>query len=300
MTATLAGILVERCALRWDTTIGQTFPEFAGSMDPSYTSATLANLLSHRSGLPADNNLSFEQGVIWSAMKFGDGDLASRRMTGVEFGLKQKPVGAPGEKFAYSNLGYTIAGVMLERAAGDTYENLMQKEIFAPLAITSAGWGPPGTPDAVTQPFGHDRTDDGWSPVAPDSPAADNPGAVAPCGTLHISIVDWAKFIAAHARAGKGDLLASPRIFHVLHTPVGDSYALGWIVTARPWAPGPILTHNGSNSHWFAAVWVAPENQSAYLAVCNAANDAAMTACDQAISSMILDPPHPRAPSVPE
>lgn len=291
MTATLAGILVEKGALRWETTIGQTIPELANEMDPSYKDATLKQLLSHRSGLPSDREPTFEQGLIWSAMKFGNGDLASRRMTGVKFGLKQKPIGAPGETYAYSNLGYTIAGVMLERAAGDTYENLMAKEIFGPLGMTTAGWGPPGVADAVAQPFGHDRIDGAFVPVSPDSPAADNPAAIAPAGTLHLSILDWARFIAAHTRAGAGDLLASPRIFTVLHTSLGDDYALGWVVTQRPWATGNVLMHNGTNGHWIAFVWASPEDGTAFLAACNAADSRGAAACDQAITSLILNPP---------
>jgi len=58
--------------------------------------------------------------------------------------LAEKPKYPPGQKYAYSNVGYTIAGAMAEKVAGDTWEDLMKREVFEPLKITEAGFGRPG------------------------------------------------------------------------------------------------------------------------------------------------------------
>lgn len=293
MTATLAGILVEQGRITWDATIAQAFPELADEMKESYRAATLKDLLSHRSGIPEDRNPNAAQMAIWNAMRTAGDSLAERRMVGVRMGLLQEPVGLPGATFAYSNLGYTIAGVMLERAAGAAYEQLMADHLFTPLGMSSAGWGAPGTPNELTQPCGHSRTLRGYQPVSFDAPVNDNPAAIAPAGTCHASIVDWGRFIAAHVRDGADGLLATKDTFQTLHTALGDDYALGWIVTHRPWSKGPVLMHAGSNGLWFAIAWVAPEEDMAFIAMCNAADQKATLACDAAVSSLILDPPAP-------
>jgi len=70
--------------------------------------------------------------------------------------LAEKPKYPPGQKYAYSNVGYTIAGAMAEKVAGDTWEDLMKREVFEPLKITEAGFGPPRSTDkTLEQPRGH-------------------------------------------------------------------------------------------------------------------------------------------------
>lgn len=64
-------------------------------------------------------------------------------------------------------------------------------------------------------------------------------------------------------------------------------YAGGFIVTSRPWAGGLALTHTGSNTTWYATVWIAPNNGTAYLAAFNAGGDAVAVAADEAIAKMI-------------
>ena len=78
--------------------------------------------------------------------------------------LAEKPAYPPGEKYAYSNVGYTIAGAMAEKATGATWEDLVKREVFEPLELTGAGFGPPKSPDeTLEQPRGHRRSSAGKS-----------------------------------------------------------------------------------------------------------------------------------------
>ena len=80
----------------------------------------------------------------------------------------------------------------------------------------------------------------------------------------------------------------SPATLNDLHTPPdGADYALGWGVAKRPWAPGPIATHNGSNTMWFCVAWLAPDKGFAVLAATNQGGDKAAKACDQASAALI-------------
>jgi hypothetical protein len=65
-------------------------------------------------------------------------------------------------------------------------------------------------------------------------------------------------------------------------------------VTKRPWADGPdedkegfVLTHAGSNTMWFAVVWVAPERDMAMLACTNIAGEGGPKASDEAIQAVM-------------
>jgi CubicO group peptidase (beta-lactamase class C family) len=55
--------------------------------------------------------------------------------------LKDKPLEfAPAEKFAYSNSGYYVLGMIIERASGRTYADFLQANIFTPLAMNHTGY----------------------------------------------------------------------------------------------------------------------------------------------------------------
>ena len=58
--------------------------------------------------------------------------------------LKTKPLDfKPGEKFSYSNSGYYIAGYIIERVSGKTYEAFLQENIFKPLGMLDTGYDDP-------------------------------------------------------------------------------------------------------------------------------------------------------------
>jgi CubicO group peptidase (beta-lactamase class C family) len=61
--------------------------------------------------------------------------------------LRDEPVALPGTKFSYSNLGFVVARWIAERATGMSYEDLMRREVFAPLGITSEGREFPPVPN---------------------------------------------------------------------------------------------------------------------------------------------------------
>jgi CubicO group peptidase (beta-lactamase class C family) len=197
--------------------------------------------------------------------------------------LARAPEAKPGERFLYSNAGYMIAGAIAERAGGAAFEELLTKELFAPLGMASAGFGAPGDEQAADQPWGHRRRGDALEPVF-----RDNPPAMAPAGTVHCSLRDWAKFAALHLGVPTGDAgpLLSAKTLAELHAPpAGGDYALGWGVTKRPWAPGPVLTHSGSNTMWFCVAWLAPEPKFGVLVACNQGD--ASKACDAVAAACV-------------
>jgi len=284
MTATLCAILVQQGKLKWDSTIGEVFADQRDKIKPEWHKVTLEQLLRHRSGLPDDT----VPDATFLRVRALSGPMLKQRRQFIELVLSQNQTTAPGVKYQYSNAGYVLAGAMCERVTGKTWEDLMREMLFKPLAMTTAGFGPPGSAKAVDQPCGHFESGEKLAPMPPGSPLADNPAVMGPCGTVHCSLPDWAKFAALHLRGEKGkDPLLPDEVFRKLHTPTDGDYAYGWIVTKRGWAGGTVLTHSGSNTLWLAVIWVAPKLDTAYLAATNVGPNKGFEACDDAIGKLI-------------
>lgn len=283
MTATLCAILVEEGSLAWDSKVLDLFPELRDSADASWREVTLERLLTQTAGAPRDLHKDGLWGRLWQR----EGTPTEQRLQLLREVLTLKTDHEPGSAFLYSNTNFAIAGAMAERATGKPWEDLMQTRIFAPLGITTAGFGAPGAGDTPDQPWGH--TGDGTA--QPPGPNADNPPAIGPGGTAHMSLADWGRYIAAHL-AGETEgraLLITPGSYTRLHAPALGSYASGWAVGKRPWAgpTGRVLTHSGSNTMWFCVVWMAPDKDMAVLVACNRGGDKAAKAADAIAASMV-------------
>ena len=276
MTSTLIAKLVENHQLRWDVTLGQVFPELAAGMNPAFRSVTLLQLLSHRAGLPP--NLDYA--------RFETGDVRALRLRAVREETAKAPANEPGSTFLYSNLGYIIAGAVVEKITGQTWEQAMTRELFAPLHMDSAGFGGTGTPGQIDQPWPHGS--DG-TPAPENGPDADNPPVLGPAGRVHATIQDWALFVQDQLRGDRGEpALLSPESYQRLHTPpAGGDYALGWICADRSWAGGKALNHVGDNTMNCANVWIAPHRNFAILVCTDEGGPEAFKATDAAMSALI-------------
>jgi CubicO group peptidase (beta-lactamase class C family) len=153
MTATLAALMVDRQQLSWDTPLFEAFPKLAEEADAGWGKATLGMFVTNTSGTPGGLDRDGLWGRLWNT---NEPPAEARRMliAGV---TKFPPVAEPGTKFEYANGGFAIAGAMMERMAGLPYEELLRRELFEPLGITSAGFAAPGVPGVTAQPMGHTK-----------------------------------------------------------------------------------------------------------------------------------------------
>ena len=274
MTATLLAELVEQNKLSWESTIGEVFPKLKSKLHADFRKVTLSQLLTHRAGLPAD-------GPWW---KLGQGSRVKQREALLIEILGKPPIHPPGTKHLYSNVGYVVAGHMAEQVTGKSWEDLITAKLFKPLKMSTAGFGIPGHIGKVDQPWGHQLVSGSQKAVQ-----FDNDPALGPAGTVHCSLLDWSRFVTMHLQGARGSSeFLTADTFKTLHTPaVGDDYAYGWIIAPRTWASGVALTHSGSNTLWYATVWMAPARNVAFLVVTNQGGDAAREACDAATVSLI-------------
>ncbi len=254
-TATLFARMVQTGKIRWDSKLGKHL----SGVPEHYRTLTAFELLSHHGGLPANPPL----GDLLALPRTEQDPRVSRRRYAAS-AMVQAPLAKPQTRFSYSNVGYVLAAIMLENATGQSWEQLIRREVLGPLGLKSAGFGPPGSPRIIDQPRGHVE----GAPVY-----MDNPVAMAPAGALHLSQSDLLKYLAAHRNKPK---FLRPDLWMDLHSPrFGSAYALGWFV-----GKGGELWHNGSNTAWYAEVMVEPAG-GLVGASCN--NDTALTSRPRAL-----------------
>lgn len=281
MTASVVAMLVEDGLLGWHTTIGEVLPEIP--MKAAWRNVTVGELLVHRGGAPHEPPRH-----LWKEACAQQGTPSEQRLAFVSGILADEPEKPPGTKWIYSDAGYSIVGVIMERVTGRAWEDLMRERLFEPLGMKSAGFGPPATPGKVDQPWGH-RGDEAPFKAVPPGPDADNPPAIGPAGTVHCSIADFARYTAWHVAGERGEgWLLEYNSFHKLHQPSdGQTYGMGWCNLPRRWAGGTALTHTGENTMFFAVMWLGPGADTAFVAATNCDGYDAHDACDDAIRNLI-------------
>ena len=284
MTATLAATFVEEGKLKWETTVDEILGLDIKIPDEA-KGITLYMLVSNRSGIPGT-----PPPKIWSKawMLNREPNIKKRRLAFAESMLSVDLEFEPGTKYAYSNSGFIVAGAMLAKVGGKSWEELITERVFEPLGMESAGFGGAASEGKEDQPWGHKSTRRSQEP----GPKDDNPDVVGPAGTVHASLGDLAKYVRMHATHEVGPVLKKTETFEFLQSIAEENdgkYACGWIVLERGWAQGPALMHNGSNTMNYCVIWMAPKRKFAAIAVSNIGPDEAAMAADQAVSKIAME-----------
>ncbi|MEZ4325857.1 MAG: serine hydrolase domain-containing protein [Polyangiales bacterium] len=270
MTAALAATAVDEGALSWTSTLGEVLGGELTELDEGYLDVTLVELLSHTAGI--------DDATVIPLIEALDDDPSTARRESLGVVLAVPPQGPRGT-FRYSNVGYVAAGRMLEVALGDSWERLLTARLFEPLQMRSCGFGPPGEPGVVDQPWGHEVLGRRLRPIDPGADGADNAPVLGPAGTVHCALGDWARFAAMMLRGleGSTDELVSAAGFAELRAPRSeDGYALGWVAREDPIQ----LVHDGSNTHFYSLAILTPGTDEALLVATNVGSPRAEAALE--------------------
>ena len=249
-TAALILRLVERGHIAMDAPVGTLLDRHADGMHPDWRAITLHQALSHTARLPA--NVSLLQ-----LLRPCSNDVVAERLSQLQR-LWRKPLsGTPG-RFAYSNVGYVLAGAIAEATAQSPWEDLIVSELAKPLNLSSLGFGAPKRADAA---WGHRSLFGFLTPKDPEKEGSDNPAWMGPAGGLHMNLADLAKWgqaqLAATGDADRGPL--SRESLRAMQTPVAEDYGLGWILQPVPDQDATLVWANGSNTFWYALLAIVPE-----------------------------------------
>ncbi|WP_438031899.1 serine hydrolase domain-containing protein [Sorangium sp. So ce204] len=235
---------------------------------------TVRDLLTHSSGLP-------RLGVFPPASTSRDVTEREILATLDGFGLES----APGTATSYSNLGYSLLGLIVARAAGVPYRRYMSDAVLGPLGMRDAAWDPSQVPPgALASPHarGVDGVDDGA--VAPIQPW--RLGASEATAGLYASLADMGRFVGFELAAWPardapeaGALRRSTvRESHLMARngsafPAGggdDGPGLGWHVR-EDCDLGHVVFHNGLIDGFSASVTLLPQRGVGVVALANVA-----------------------------
>jgi CubicO group peptidase (beta-lactamase class C family) len=193
--------LREQGKIRLDDPVVDYLPWFTfGAAAPDDPPVTIEQLLTHSSGLPR------EAGSHWSDFEFPTSDEVRELMAD-----RQAPF-SPEVRWKYSNLAYTIAGMIVEEVSGMSWADYLQQNIFDPLGMSSSSVD---VPDAKLATGYGSRMPDGSRQVFP---FVDARGMAAATG-LTSTVEDMARFVSAQFREGArgGDRLLSTASLREMH-----------------------------------------------------------------------------------
>ena len=152
--------------------------------EPDDPPITIEELLTHSAGLPR------EAGPHWSELEFPSGDGVRKYV------MEHTAPYSPEIRWKYSNLGFTIAGMIVEAVSGEKWADYVQKHIFDPLGMT--GSSVDRQVDGLATGYGR-RMPDGTRKKMPFVDAR----AMAPATGITSNVDDMAKFVSLQFRKGK-------------------------------------------------------------------------------------------------
>jgi CubicO group peptidase (beta-lactamase class C family) len=175
-TATAVMLLVDQGKLSLADTLDEFFPDF-----PAYgRSVKVKHLLTHTSGLPDYEDLI----PAGTTLQLDDLDVLHLLMDSSEPRFK------PGERFAYSNSGYALLGLIVETVAEQPFHEFMSKEIFRPLGMDKSVLYQRGLNVMPQRAYGHTRREGGW--VRADQSLT---SAIRGDGAVYTSLRDYEKWL---------------------------------------------------------------------------------------------------------
>jgi CubicO group peptidase (beta-lactamase class C family) len=251
-TTSMAMILYEHGRLDLGTPVAAIVPEFTAtnpSNDARRREVTIQNLLAHSSGLPAYEKLFLK---------------ARTKQELVYAALNTPLIAAPGTRAEYSDIGFMILGLALERIAHETIDQLCQREVFAALGMSHTTFNPPHQwwlsipPTANEQSF-RKRVIQGE--VNDDNAAV--LGGIAGHAGAFSAAEDMAIFGNVMLRGGRPLVRPETLARFTLRqsSPEGTSRALGWDTPSSPSQSGKYFSARsfGHLGYTGTSLWIDPD-----------------------------------------
>jgi CubicO group peptidase (beta-lactamase class C family) len=248
-TTSMAMVLYERGLLDLDAPVVAIVPEFSGS-DPRRREVTVRMLLTHSAGLPAYEKLFLK--------------AAREDLLAATFAI---PLAVdPGSKAEYSDIGFIILGILLERVADETLDRFCQREVFGPSGMAHTAFIPPATWRASIPPTADDCT---FRKRVIQGEVQDENASVLGGVAGHAGVFATAEDVAtfAHVVLQGGRPVVRPdtlALFTQRQTaPRSTSRALGWDTPSSPSQSGKYFS-SGSFGHLGytgTSLWIDPQRQ---------------------------------------
>ena len=255
-TAAALGILADEGKLDWNKPIKEYMPDFQLFDEVATNTITTRDILSHRTGLPRHD-------FVWL---FNNNDRESI-FKNMKYLKSSKTLHA---QYQYNNLMYNVAGVLVERLSGRTWENFIREKILVPLDMKST---------VLTYPEMFKNSDYAMSYKIEKEQLVEvgfgsNVDAIGSAGSVKSNAVDMTNWLLMQLQNGKfnGKQIISERSLKENHTPLQlvfpaeakypelgfGSYGMGWMMNV--YRGNQRRQHNGSIEGFRSQMTVFPNN----------------------------------------
>lgn len=140
ITAMCITQLVEAQKLTFDTTLKTVLASYFKKhkpVDPTVKTITVAELLTHSSGITYDPSQGNQGGAI-EALPHNQTDLGQQ----AQITFSQNLGSTPGTTYDYNNMNYALLGFIIETVTGQAYENYCNTNVLKPVGVTDAKLDP--------------------------------------------------------------------------------------------------------------------------------------------------------------
>ncbi len=279
-TGTTVMRLVEDAVLDLDVPVRQWIPDLALADPAAARDVTLRHLMHHTGGWHGDYTADT-----------GRGDDALERMRPL---LAAAPQRTPlGSHYHYNNLGFVLAGLVIQTATGKPFETVVRELVLAPLGLDKTAYFPE---DLIFERLaaGHlvGRRRRAVSSYG-------RPRCRAPNGGVLSCTTDLVRFARMHL-AGDGDRVLAAQSLAEMQAPTvpvgvdGMHRGLAWSVN---WRYGPtLIEHGGATPGFQSGLWLLPEKRLAIVVLTNAnTGGAVVSAVERELISLLVGHPLPVA-----
>jgi CubicO group peptidase (beta-lactamase class C family) len=276
-TTATAMVLYERGLLDLEAPAAAIVPEFSGALNDGVLNdsvltdlaltdnaarrreITVRMLLAHSSGLPAYEKLFLRE-------KTPEGILQAAFSTALAAG--------PGTRAQYSDIGFIILGVVLERLTDETLDTFCQREIFGPLGMTRTAFNPALALKEFIPPTCEDRI---FRHRIIQGEVQDENASVLGGVAGHAGLFSTADDLAifAHTMLSGGYPILRPETVELFSrresAPEDTSRALGWDTPSAPSQSGKYLSPRsfGHLGYTGTSLWIDPDRQLSIILLTN-------------------------------
>ncbi len=263
-TAACIMLLVKDGKLHYDDHLTDIFPDFPAYGKP----ITIRNLLNHTSGLP-----DYEDILTKQYPDTPDEKIPQILDAGVLKLLEHQSAGKfpPGSKWKYSNSGYAVLAMIVEKVSGKPFGEFLHERIFAPLQMTHTLTYEKGKNELPDRAYGHTKEKTGWRETDQSSTSA-----VLGDGGIYSSIDDlakWDRALREHTLLSEAEM--RPALTPVRPTggiakiPDGSNvnYGFGWFLD--PYRGHKRMSHDGETIGFRTTIQRFPDDNLTVIVLAN-------------------------------
>jgi CubicO group peptidase (beta-lactamase class C family) len=277
-TAAAIVLLARQGKLSLEDDVRKWMPEL-----PDYAhTITLRHLLNHTSGLR-------DWGSVVQLAGWPRGTRIHTHAHALDVISRQRSLNfTPGDEYLYSNTGYNLLAMIVERASGTSFSEFSRRELFEPLGMTSTQWRDDFTRVVKGRAQAYTWSEDAWHQQMPFENIFGNGGLLTTVGDL----LRWNQALDAHTIPALDTLETQG----VLNNGRRIDYALG--LTVAPYRGTREVSHSGATAGYRAYLARYPEHGLSVALLCNAGTANPMGAF-RAVDAYLGDRLHDETPAPP-